>query len=66
MGFALCNLFELADDEELQKKPDAVYAFGVPDDALDNLGTIPTVFYDDIDNDLLVAAKELLNTFNRT
>ena len=66
MGFALCNLFELADDEELQKKPDAVYAFGVLDDALDNLGTIPTVYYDDIDNDLLVAAKELLNTFNRT
>lgn len=56
LGFSLCNLFELADDIELQKKPDAVYAFGVPDDALDNLGTIPTVFYDDIDNDLLMAA----------
>jgi energy-coupling factor transporter ATP-binding protein EcfA2 len=56
LGFSLCNLFELANDEELQKKPDAVYAFGVPDDALDNLGTISTVFYDDVKNDLLVAA----------
>jgi len=56
LGFSLCNLFELADDEELRKKPDSVYAFGVTGNALDNLGTIPTVFYDDIDNDLLVAA----------
>ncbi len=63
LGFSLCNLFELADDEELQKKPDAVCAFGVPDDALDNLGTIPTVFYDDIDNDLLVAAVPNRNEF---
>lgn len=56
LGFALCNLFELADDEDLEKKPDAVYTFGVPGDALDNLGTLPTVFYDDAKNDLLVAA----------
>lgn len=56
LGFSLCNLFELADDKDLQKKPDAVYAFGVPGDALDKLSSFPTVFFDDVENDLLVAA----------
>jgi len=56
LGFALCNLFELADDECLQKRPDAIYAFGVPGSALDNYATFPTVFFDDVDNDILVAA----------
>ena len=56
LGFALCNLFELADDECLQQRPDAIYAFGVPGSALDNYATFPTVFFDDVDNDILVAA----------
>ncbi len=30
LGFSLCNLFELADDEDMEKKPDAIYLFGVP------------------------------------
>lgn len=56
LGFSLSNLFELADDEDLNRKPDAVYVFGVPGGCLDNLGAFPTVFYDDIKNDMLVAA----------
>lgn len=56
LGFSLCNLFELADDEDLQRKPAAVYTFGVPESALANLGVFPTVFYDDEKNDMLVAA----------
>lgn len=56
LGFAMCNLFELADDAALQRKPDAVYLFGVPDNALDVFGEFPTVFYDDEENDMLVAA----------
>ncbi|MGC8777439.1 MAG: phosphoenolpyruvate carboxykinase [Candidatus Caldatribacteriaceae bacterium] len=56
LGFSLCNLFELAEDEDLNRKPDAVYAFGVPGDVLDTLAPFPTVFYDDEERGILVAA----------
>ncbi len=56
LGFALCNLFELADDEALEQKPDAIFLFGVPEHALDSLASLPTVFYDDVANDVLVGA----------
>ena len=36
LGFALSNLFELATDDDLQQKPDAVYTYGVPGNVLDN------------------------------
>ena len=47
LGFSLCNLFELADDEDLQRRPDAVYLFGVPEDQFPHLGKTQTIFYDD-------------------
>ncbi len=56
LGFSLSNLFELADDADLERQPDAVYVYGVPEDALDGLGVFPTVFYDDEEHDILVAA----------
>jgi len=56
LGLSLCNLFELASDQELCGRPDAIYLFGVPGDGLEHFGSIPTVFYDDQENDLLVAA----------
>lgn len=56
LGFSLCNLFELADDDTLKQEPDALYLFGVPPECLDNLGVFPTVFYDDAKNNILVAA----------
>ena len=56
LGFSLCNLFELADDNDLKKKPDAVYIFGVPGNSLDKISTFPTVFYDDTENNIIVAA----------
>lgn len=56
LGFSLCNLFELAEDDDLQRKPDAIYAYGVPEGALDHFGSFPTVFHEDLQNDLLVAA----------
>jgi len=56
LGFSLGNLFELADDEDLKKKPDAVYIYGVEPGSLDALDTFPTVFYDDEENDMLVAS----------
>lgn len=56
LGFSLCNLFQLAEDDELKQKPDAVYFFGLPGNELDGLGVFPTVFYDDEQNDILVGA----------
>jgi hypothetical protein len=56
LGFAACNLFELAHKDELLKKPDAIYVYGVPGNALDSLADIPTVFYEDKERDLLVGA----------
>jgi hypothetical protein len=55
LGFSLCNLFEIANDDDLKRKPDAVYFYGVPDGGLDKLGVYPTVFYEDTDNGLITA-----------
>ncbi len=57
LGFSLCNLFELADKSEIQRKPDALYFYGVTNNELGVLNLeIPTVFYDDEENDMLIAA----------
>ncbi|MBF0511262.1 MAG: phosphoenolpyruvate carboxykinase [Candidatus Omnitrophica bacterium] len=56
LGLSLCNLFEMADDEDLERRPDAVFVFGVEGNALDGLAKMPTVFYDDEANDILAGA----------
>lgn len=57
LGFTLSNLFDLADDEFLKRKPAAVFMFGAPEGFLDGLEcSFPTVFYDDEENDILSAA----------
>jgi energy-coupling factor transporter ATP-binding protein EcfA2 len=57
LGFSLCNLFEMADDADLQRRPDAVYLFGVPEDQFPKLGKTQTIFYDDGSQDgVLVGA----------
>ena len=55
LGLSLCNLFEIAGDEELSKKPDAVYFYGVPGEGLDGLADSPTVFCEDEKNGILCA-----------
>jgi hypothetical protein len=47
MSFALCNLFELANDNDLTRKPDAVMFFGAPLDQIDPSMRNKTYFYDD-------------------
>jgi energy-coupling factor transporter ATP-binding protein EcfA2 len=47
LGFALCNLFELAEDIDLQRRPDAVFLFGVPEEHFPKLGKGKTIFFDD-------------------
>ncbi len=56
LGFSLCNLFELADDEDLKRRPDAIYLFGVSGDALQEFGPNPSVFFEDDAAGTLVAA----------
>lgn len=56
LGFSLSNLFEIAADSDLKRKPDAVYLFGAPPRFMKPFGEFPTVFFEDDENDLLVAA----------
>lgn len=56
LGLSLCNLFQLAEDNEIEKTPDAVFIYGVPGNVLDNLSTYPTVFFNDEVNSLFVGA----------
>ncbi len=56
LGTALSNLFDLATSEQLKKKPDAVYLFGIPKEVAKRIDSDMTVFYEDAQNDLLVAS----------
>lgn len=53
LGSALANLFELSKDHELNKKPDAIYFFGVDEHSL-NFKTPKTIFFDDKENGLML------------
>ena len=63
LGFSLCNLFELADNASLQQPADAIFLFGAPENSLDGLAGLPTVFYDDTANGMLVGAVPRRNEF---
>ena len=63
LGHALCNLFQLAEDEDLEKQPDAVYAYGVPEEALKKFNAGPTVFFDDVKNGIFSGAVPLKDEF---
>jgi len=56
LGLSMCNLFQLADDADLEKKPDGVFFYGVPGNVLDDLSTFSTVFYHDENNGMFVGA----------
>ncbi len=56
LGFSMCNLFQLADDSDLQRKPDALFIYGVQGNVLDGLSSYSTVFYDDDENGIFVGA----------
>jgi len=58
-GITLCNLFELADMEEVkQRKPDLIYTYGVPDEEE------KTVFYKDEINDIYVGYISYSESFD--
>src|SRR5660397_119595 len=50
-AITLCNLFEMASEDEYRDtKPDAVFVFG----AKDSFAKVKTVFYDDIENNIML------------
>lgn len=61
LGASLANLFELATDERLKQGVDAVYVYGVPSESMVEFGDLPTVFFDDEANKLIVGAVPLEN-----
>jgi hypothetical protein len=62
LGHALCNLFQMAEDEDLLRAPDAVYAYGVPESALERF-SCKQVFYEDEKAGMLVGAVPLSDEF---
>ncbi|MGA2191802.1 MAG: phosphoenolpyruvate carboxykinase [Nitrospirota bacterium] len=56
LGSSLANLFEIADDEKVAKGPDAVFIYGADPEPMKKYGELPTVFHDDVENNLLVGA----------
>lgn len=63
LGCSLANLFELATDQQVTQGPDAIYLFGAPPEHMEKYGDLPTVFFDDEENNLLVAAVPRGNAF---
>lgn len=63
LGCSLANLFDLAEDEDLERKPDAIYVYGIPEHVLYKYLQLPTVFFDDQKNNILVGAIPLKQCF---
>ncbi|MCX6803021.1 MAG: phosphoenolpyruvate carboxykinase, partial [Candidatus Diapherotrites archaeon] len=54
LGTALSNLFDLATEDQLKRKPDAVFLYGVPKSIAKKIDVESTVFFEDELNVLLV------------
>lgn len=56
LGLSLSNLFDMCTDEEIEQGPDAIYFYGADPEHMASFGELPTVFYEDNPNGLLVGA----------
>ena len=63
LAIATSNLFELCSEEDLKKRPDAIYAYGVPESAIKKFAPEKTVFYSDEKNRVMVGAIPLGDEF---
>jgi energy-coupling factor transporter ATP-binding protein EcfA2 len=63
LGFSLSNLFELAEDADLKKKPDAIYFYGIPVEGEKDPDATETIFYDDKENDILIGTVPFRKEF---
>jgi len=55
LGTSLSNLFEIADEDDLNRSPDAIYLYGVDEELIKDYDS-KTIFYYDEKNDLYVGA----------
>jgi hypothetical protein len=63
LGFAMCNLFELATEEDLKRAPDAIFLYGTPVDESQKPAGNETIFFDDKENQILVASVPCRDEF---
>jgi len=63
LGFSLSNLFELADENDLKQKPDAVYIYGAPNEYTLDVDGNETIFYDDEEHDIMVASVPMQDEY---
>jgi hypothetical protein len=54
LGSSLANLFDLADEQQIAAGPDAIFFYGAPAEPMSLFGQLPTVFFDDMQNNILV------------
>jgi hypothetical protein len=55
LGASLANLFDIVEGSELNKKPDAIYLYGVDKEEIDGIGKSNIIFYEDKENDIMLA-----------
>jgi hypothetical protein len=63
LGFSLSNLFELADENDLQRTPDAVYLYGAPVENSLAVDGNETIFFDDEANHIMVGSIPMKNEY---
>jgi hypothetical protein len=63
LGTALSNLFELATEEQMARKPDGVYLFGINEKESESIDSEKIVFFDDEKNNVLVGAVPIGDNF---
>lgn len=56
LGSSLANLFDLADEQQIMAGPDALFLYGAPAEPMSLFGNLPTIFFDDQQNNILVGA----------
>jgi hypothetical protein len=56
LGFSLSNLFELAEEDDLKRKPDAIYIYGTPPENALSVDGNETVFFHDEENDIFIGS----------
>ena len=63
LGFSLSNLYELADENDLKRKPDAVYLYGAPNEYTLDVNGNETIFYDDEEHNIMVASVPMQDEY---
>ena len=63
LGFSLSNLFELADENDLKRKPDAVYIYGAPNEYTLDVDGNETIFYDDEEHNIMVGSVPMQDEY---